>query len=293
VRLVGPTGHSAPRQLVMRVKERLKRTIMDPRTLLQDRLRAAGSTPWSKKVFWDAVDRPHYAYGIHHAAGLARSLGIAEISVVEFGVAGGNGLLAMEDIAAAVAADSGVGVRVYGFDTGSGMPEPVDHRDLPYLWRPGDFDMDVEALRARLDTATLVLGDVARTVPGFVDTHDPPPVGFVAFDLDYWSSTVAALQLFDVPVGHMLPRVLCYLDDVIGSDVEMHCQFVGELLAVEDFNASHVQRKLAPIHGLRHKRPVPAIWNDQIWALHNFDHPHYGTYVPQPRAEVFDLGLRN
>lgn len=40
---------------------------------------------------WTA--RPNYAYCTYHAADLARRLGIPRISVIEFGVAGGNGLL--------------------------------------------------------------------------------------------------------------------------------------------------------------------------------------------------------
>lgn len=283
---------TSPRELLTLGKERLKRAVMDPRTMLQDAIRASSAAPYSKKVFWDAVDRPHYAYGIYQAAYTARHQGISEISAIEFGVAGGNGLVAMEDVADAVTAETGVGVRVFGFDTGTGMPEPVDHRDLPYLWRPGDFPMDIEGLRARLRSATLVLGDVTETVEGFVEAHDPPPVGFVAFDLDYWSSTVAALRLFDASAERLVPRVICYMDDVIGSDVEIHCEYVGELLAIREFNDTHEDRKLAPVNGLRHKRPVPAIWNDQIWVLHSFGHPEYSTYIPQPRAEIFDLELR-
>ncbi|MEZ5322785.1 MAG: hypothetical protein R2698_12070 [Microthrixaceae bacterium] len=274
-------------------KERVKRAVMDPKTLLQDALRSSNSTPYEKRVFWDAVERPHYAYGIYQAAYAARHQGIDAISAIEFGVAGGNGLVAMEDVAADVTGATGIEVQVYGFDTGAGMPEPVDYRDLPYLWRPGDFAMDVDRLKARLRTAALVLGDVGETVDGFVEQHDPAPIGFVAFDLDYWSSTVSALRLFDAPVERMVPRVMCYMDDVIGSDVEIHCEYVGELAAIKGFNEEHEDQKLAPIHGLRNKRPVPSIWNDQMWVLHNFTHPKYGAYIPQPRAEVFDLSLQD
>ena len=42
------------------------------------------------------VDRPHYAFGMLNAAREAAALGLASITAVEFGVAGGNGLLAME-----------------------------------------------------------------------------------------------------------------------------------------------------------------------------------------------------
>jgi hypothetical protein len=46
--------------------------------------------------------RPQYAYGVFHAADLAKRLGVSAISVIEFGVAGGLGLLALENIAASI-----------------------------------------------------------------------------------------------------------------------------------------------------------------------------------------------
>ena len=46
-------------------------------------------------------------------------------------------------------------------------------------------------LQARLGNAGLVLGDIAKTGADFLASA-PPPIGFVSFDLDYYSSTVAA-----------------------------------------------------------------------------------------------------
>src|SRR4051794_34328749 len=80
---------------------------------------------------YDIWDRPAYAYGIHSAAKLARALGLDRITAVEFGVAGGNGLVSMERIAESVGGHVGVEVAVMGFDAGSGMPAPEDYRDLP------------------------------------------------------------------------------------------------------------------------------------------------------------------
>ena len=70
--------------------------------------------------------------------------GIPAISAIEFGVAGGSGLLALEREAAAVEAELGVAIKVYGFDNGpAGLPEFIgDHRDHPDKWRPGDFPLD-------------------------------------------------------------------------------------------------------------------------------------------------------
>ena len=42
------------------------------------------------------LDRPWYDYNIYQAANLARKLSIPKISVIEFGVSAGNGLLNIE-----------------------------------------------------------------------------------------------------------------------------------------------------------------------------------------------------
>src|SRR5579875_650413 len=115
-----------------------------------------GST--SLRVKYGAFSRPHYAFGIFRAAELARQLDIEAISVIELGVAGGRGLLAMERISAEVAKAFSVRISVYGFDTGVGMPRPVDYRDLPHVWGQGFYRMDEPALRAALNQAQLILG---------------------------------------------------------------------------------------------------------------------------------------
>lgn len=40
---------------------------------------------------------------------------------------------------------------------------------------------------------------------------------------------------------------------------------------------------------LRHKRRIPAAWNDQIYVAHDFAHAHYNTNV---HPADWDLGLR-
>src|SRR5262245_38736609 len=134
------------------------------------------------KSKWDAVSRPHYLMGVLTAADHAAREGTPVISVVEFGVAGGNGLLALDEYAAAVERETGVKVAIYGFDTGQGIPSmSADYRDHPDQWRPGDYSMDEQELRQRLsERATLVIGDVKETVPKFVSNMQYPPIGFVA-----------------------------------------------------------------------------------------------------------------
>jgi len=118
---------------------------------------------FTEKLEFDAFPRPHFAYGIFFAALQAKALGYYRISVYEFGVGWGGGLLEMEKIAAMVTKETSVKVEVYGFDTGSGMPESVDYRDLPHVWKPGFFHLDAETLQKKLTTAKLVLGNVRET----------------------------------------------------------------------------------------------------------------------------------
>lgn len=228
--------------------------------------------PWALAQGVDT--RPHYLWGTLLAARLARGLGLPRVAVLELGVAGGNGLLALERAAALAGELLGVAVDVYGFDAGSGMPEATDDRDLPWLIEPGWFAMDESALRRRLTRAELVLGPVADTVPAFLAAGHAP-IGFVAFDLDYYSATVDAFGLLAAAPDRLLPRVVCYFDDVFGYGWS---EFTGERAAIDEFNAAPGQRKLGQVHGLRHSLPpsqhgLP--WHEQIWLLHAFDHPRY------------------
>ncbi|MED7952076.1 MULTISPECIES: hypothetical protein [unclassified Streptomyces] len=242
------------------------------RNRLLRRLPGVGSAPAYR---FGLVERPHYAYGVRRATESAARLGHPGVTVVEFGVAGGNGLLALAEHARYYAAATGVAVRVVGFDGGSGMPPAKDPRDMPYLFGPGFYTMDHDRLRARLGSSELVIGDLARTLPDYLDTHADVlrdhPVGFVSLDLDYYSSTATALDLFRGSAhGHLLPRVTCYLDDLPGT-VEQ----IGEAAAVADFNAERSDRVVGRVLGLRAFTPFDPPWADQIYVHHRLDHPDY------------------
>jgi hypothetical protein len=160
-----------------------------------------------------AWSRAQYAYGTFQAAQQAKLLALDGISVIEFGVDHGGGLLALERIAREVAHYFGIWIPVLGFDTGEGMPSPADYRDLPYVWGKGFYRMDEAKLRKQLSPGTqLFIGDVRQTVQH--PMLAPDPIGFVAFDLDYYSSSMRALAAFDLPHSTRLPRVYCHFDDI-------------------------------------------------------------------------------
>src|SRR6185295_18251785 len=112
------------------------------------------------RVRYGIFERPHYAYGMYKAAQQAQALKLSAISAMEFGVSRGLGLLAMESAAREISEATGVRISVFGFDTGGGLPPPEDYRDLPNVWQQGFYKMDPAKLRARLQGAELLLGDV-------------------------------------------------------------------------------------------------------------------------------------
>jgi hypothetical protein len=230
------------------------------------------------RMYLDGVDRPYYAYGLYQAALEARGLGISRISAYEFGVAGGHGLILLENLSEQITHLTGVKIDIFGFDLEVGLPTPLDYRDAPYIWKKGFYKMDVSALKNRLKNTKLVLGDVKKTIPDFI-SKDYAPVGFIAFDLDYYTSTKDAFKIFDADDSKILPRVFCYFDDIVGTDEEVMCEWVGELLAIKEFNDTHRDKKIAKINGMFHKRVVKSTWSDMIYAMHSFKHKKYNTYV--------------
>jgi len=221
--------------------------------------------------------RPHYLWGVMQGAWEATVLGINRIAVLELGVAGGNGLTNLERVAQEVEAILPIEIDVYGLDSGVGMPKPVDYRDLPNQFAESLFSMDVEKLKSKLTRARLLLGSVNETVQDLLATN-PAPVAFIAFDLDYYSSTKEAFQLLEAHHKYLLPRIPCYFDDIMGFS---YSEFTGERLAITEFNETHPMRKISPIFGLRHYLPpqyFQKMWPEQLYFAHAFDHPTYSKY---------------
>jgi hypothetical protein len=224
------------------------------------------------KVDFDLVVRQQYAFPILYAADAAKRYGYKTVTIIEFGVAGGAGLLNMCRIAERTRAATGIEFRIYGFDTGKGMPAPLDYRDLPESFQAGDFPMDVEVLKQALpDFAELIIGDIAETVPEFLDTlPDDAPIGFVAVDVDYYSSAKNALEVLTGAPDLYLPVVPVYLDDI---GVDGSNPWTGELLAVDEFNRDNRLRKIAPFTLLRSRRIFKNTqWIDRMFAAHIHDH---------------------
>jgi hypothetical protein len=125
-------------------------------------------------------------------------------------------------------------------------------------------------------------------LPELLQSQSLPPVGFVSFNLGDYTRTTDAFHLFDGPSATRLPRAFVCFNNVVGDDDALHCEFTGELLAINDFNRTHEQTKLGKVNGLRHKRVFNASWCEHVYVLHDFEHPDYAKYtgpVAEPRVE--------
>jgi hypothetical protein len=267
----------------MSVKRGLKATILRIKCLLEEEPSEVpfdNTYPWLGYIFHQTMKepgcscKPMYIWGVVQGAALGKILAMDRVSVIEFGVAGGMGLLLLQCIAEFVESNLDIGIDVYGFDTGTGLPKPQDYRDQPNMWFEGQLPMKKEQLQSHLRRASLKLGLVKDTVPAFLE-ETPAPVAFVSFDLDIYSSTRDALAIFEAQPERLLPRVICYFDDIIGHT---YSDYTGERLAISEFNCMHTMRKLSPVHGLRYF--VPGRYSrDFYWDLfyfaHFFDHPLY------------------
>lgn len=241
---------------------------------------------WERRLRSAAVRRPHYAWCLYYAALQAKGLGYHAITVVELGVAGGNGLLCLCDHANHVLKELGVEIRLTGFDSGGGLPTTRDIRDLHYVWPAGSFEMDRAALESRLaGRANLIFGNVSETIPRW----QPPaeaPLGCVMFDLDLYTSTRDALPL--LTKANVLPRMWCYFDDIRGYPDMALTDYIGEGAAIREFNddpqRSVLRDNISParvFHGIPHEP-----WHEQIYIYHRLTHPQYDICLSQTKHQL-------
>jgi hypothetical protein len=130
-----------------------------------------------------------------------------------------------------------------------------------------DYPMNPEGLRSKLASRTrLVLGEVAESVRGFL-RENTTTVGFVSFDLDYYSSTKAAFDLLSSPNRRLLRRTPLYFDDI---DFFFNHRFAGELHAIDEFNATVDGVRIDRWRGVRKERPFPeAPWLEKMYVAHD------------------------
>ncbi|AIQ95500.1 hypothetical protein EW14_1489 [Prochlorococcus sp. MIT 0604] len=227
---------------------------------------------FSKKIDYDLVPRYPYAFGIKEAFTLANIEKVDKILIIEFGVASGSGLFNMSYIASKLSRIYKVDYEIIGFDTGVGMPKPLDYKDHPEKYREGDFP-SLKLKNTKLPEKTRVIyGEISGTIDKFVEKHklNDNVIGFVSLDVDYYSSTKEALKIFNMPASNYLSRTPIYNDDESHLD---HNDYCGALLAINEFNKNNELRKFSKMHNLRNKGIFKnASFLDQMYFYHVLDH---------------------
>jgi hypothetical protein len=224
-------------------------------------------------ALFDAVRYPSYAAGLQTACKYAALAGRTGFTAIEFGVAGGNGLVELSKYAARLAQRTGMNIKVVGFDAGSGLPISPDRRDAPWLWNPGDFPSDVDRLRRLLPPETdLVVGRIQDTLPRWLNEKSHLPIGFVSVDVDLYSGAAAICEaMASADVSFLLPFVSFYFDDALRF---LTPRSTGELAAVSEFNSSNSNRQFDRDDWLGEDRPfADRLWLKRMYSLCCFDHP--------------------
>ena len=239
--------------------------------------------------------RANYLYGVLHAARLANVLGIPAISVLEFGVAGNDSCPREgEDRCLRPEEAFGVSIDVYGFDSGRGLPKPTDFRDCPNLFLEGQFPLDEARLLPSLEPGDLILGLVTvEQVPEFVDTSVRRRSGSRR-------STLTCIRPGDCfrvacirgeTLNLMLPRVLCYFDDITGFTYADHN---GERLAIYSDStlrtpSARSRRGTPPSSTSRSASHTRSGHESSTWRTSSITQP-YGDHDGLVRREAAGIG---
>lgn len=183
------------------------------------------------------LPRMNYATNIMAAAKAAKSLGGDCVSVIEFGVAAGSGLLNAQFHSREIERITGIKIQVYGFDTGEGLPQTEKEKpgeNVRFFYTPGDYKMNKQVLSDRLEDRTkLVLGNIEDTLPDFIEKETPYPIGAIFVDMDTYEAAKCILDwLGKYPASEcFLPRIFMYFDDVAPQFGNK-----GEDKAIKEFN---------------------------------------------------------
>jgi len=234
------------------------------------------------------VFKPHYETILLESCKEAKKLGINNVSVLELGVAGGNGIIALEKYKKSIESYLKIKIDIYGFDTGEGMPRSNLKEDLIFVWKQGQYKIDKDLIGKKTNSK-IFYGDVKNTINDFIKLN-PNKICSIFFDLDYYSSTKAFLDQINNLKKYLLPRVLCYFDDLhvpekYISDVN------GELLAINEFNSSNTNCKLGASidHVMDFKFPLA---KNSIYMLHVFDNPDYNKFIGFAYGDDSDIKSR-
>ena len=226
----------------------------------------------------ESLEDPYLAYCMLNSAIQAKGLGIKNISAIKFGVCSGSSLALIENYSKEIEKLTGVSFNTYGFMFET--PKGDNYKDQDYFWEKGDFKTDLKQVRKNIKTSTLVLGDIKNTVQTFFEKFNPPPIGFISFDLYYYTPTISAFEIFNFSESNFLPRVECFIDDISSFNELSACKGTGVLNAIEEFNKRNNDfKKIFRKELVSQFRRYPNSWNEKIYVYHDFSHRLYNIFL--------------
>lgn len=211
--------------------------------------------------------RPSYRYLIYRAYNEAIKLNYKSCTIIEFGVGSGKGMKILEKISKNLMNKFNFKINLVGFDS-LGLKNLSDYRDVKFKWKENFYTGSEEDFK-KFDLAKIYVGDVKDTLIKMKKNKDSPLAGLI-FDLNLYTSTMSAFNVFNIDEKYVLPRIDCYFDD--SNTIE----YIGERLAIKEFNEKNKYKKIA-------QNPLTYSLDDiSGWAFyefHNFKHSKYNTFT--------------
>ena len=219
--------------------------------------------------------RPHYETIVLESVLQAKKIEYKKVSILEVGVAGGNGIIALENYKKKIEKITNVKIDIYGFDSGEGLPDSNNKFDLPFWFSTGDFKIDKQKLNEKIKSK-IFFGDIKDTFKEFIKTN-PAIISAIFVDLDYYTSTKNFLNQLPEFKNFLSPRVYCYFDDVFNYNHYSN-EHNSELLAIKEFNNENDDIKIGKSveHSTDFKFPLG---RENLFMLHNFNHKDYSKNV--------------
>jgi len=194
-----------------------------------------------------------------------RKIGLKKATIIEFGVARGEGLIALINISKIISKNFKIEVEVIGFDNRTGLPElKASYKDHPEIWSLGEFEMGNSYTFlnqvVKNNNQKLIIGDIEETLKKYKLDNDST-LAFVSVDVDLYSSTKPILEWINtLSDEQLLPATPIYFDDVL--NVFTYSEYAGEGLAINEFNEKNKLKKIE----LKDR-------DLKLYALQNFNSP--------------------
>ena len=229
--------------------------------------------------------RPHYEMIMLESAIEAKKIGYNKISILELGVAGGNGLIALEKYKKKVEQFTNVKINIFGFDTGDGLPKTENKFDLPYYWSAGDFKTDKDKIKKKIG-CKIYYGNIADTFQNFIKSK-PETITAIFLDMDYYTSTKNFLDLISSYKDSFAPRVYLYFDNIFSTNHHIN-EFNGELLAIKEFNEENQNIKIGKSIDSSSDFKFP-IAKEKLFIMNNFDHKDFFVNINSKQSHSLSL----